>query len=197
MSTVETTSYVWRYLMCCGSSDKLTRGQGVACRGHGCLAILLDRVELLQLGAVLCFYSGHHLSDQAGDRVVLGHCEAIFDGEGDEEGQHLVRHHLFRETKLGIWEGQLVYSNYCHYHSWFLWGDLGQSWQNIIDDLPLVHVLQQLADADQAVHPETVWFDPSSTEPTHLTERRVVEVQRLLILGNNAAFRFCRSKSPT
>ena len=88
--------------MCCGSSDKLTRGQGVACRGHGCLAILLDRVELLQLGAVLCFNSGHHLSDQAGDRVVLGHCEAIFDGEGDEEGQHLVRHHLFRETKLGI-----------------------------------------------------------------------------------------------
>ena len=115
-------------------------------------------MQLLQFGPVLCFNPDHHLSDQAGDRVVLSHGETILDGEGDEEGQHLVGHHLFGQTELGVGECQLVDPNDGHDHCRLLGRDLGQSWQNIIDDLPLVHVLQQLADADQAVHPETVWF---------------------------------------
>ena len=70
--------------------------------------LVLQRVELLQLGPMLLLHPVDHLPDERHGGAVLRRREAVLDGQREEEGQRLGGHHLLRQAQLLAVQGHLV-----------------------------------------------------------------------------------------
>lgn len=120
----------------------------------------------------------HDFLNHRHDRVELIHCEAVFNAQRHQKWNHFRRHYLFRHAQLLVTHHQL--ENTCnarvrfrfvcftfrpiecrqfwlltddsHNNGGIAGWDLRQKRNDFVESEPLVEELEQLPDADEAVH---------------------------------------------